>query len=140
MTIEDQGAELMWVKPRWSRLQFELRAGDAIVATLDWARGSQALGQWGAAAYRFSRRGWLRQRVCIHPAPAADADAPLATFQAHPGALTLPDGRAFRWQKPRRLTRERIWVDDAGNEIVRFRPEQRATVVVTTPPEAARQP
>ncbi len=42
-----QNAELLWVKPKWSRLRFELRAGDEVVATLDWTRGSRALARWG---------------------------------------------------------------------------------------------
>jgi hypothetical protein len=126
-----QGTEFEWVKPKWSRLRFELRAGDTVIATLDWARGRQALGRWGQAAYRFGQRGWLRPRVLIWSAEARDADAPLATFEARHGALTLPNGRAVLWRKPRRLTREHIWVDDAAMEIARFRPERRRTVVGT---------
>ena len=140
MTNEDHSTELVWVKPKWSRLQFELRAGDAVVATLDWARGAQALGRWGEATYRFSRKGWLRPRVLVRSVPAQDADAPLATFEVRRGTLILPDARAFCWQKPRRLARERLWVDDTGRELARFRPEKRATVVVIAPAEVARHP
>jgi hypothetical protein len=134
-----QGTTFEWVKPKWSRLQFELRAGDIVLATLDWARGRQALGRWGEATYRFSRKGWLRQRVLIWSAEARDADAPLASFEARHGTLTLPNGRAVLWRRPRRLTHEHIWVDDAATELARFRPERRRTVV-STPVAADRHP
>jgi hypothetical protein len=120
-----------WVKPKWSRLQFELRAGNTVVATLEWSRGRQALGRWGGTSYRFSQKGWLRPRVLIWSAAAPDADAPLATFEVHSGTLTLSNGRAAYWRKPRRLTREHIWVNDTGVELARFSPERRRTVVST---------
>jgi hypothetical protein len=137
---EGQNAELLWVKPKWSRLQFELRAGETVVATLAWTRGSRALAQWGESQYRFSRQGWLRPRILIRTADSGDTDEPLATFAPRGGVLTFPDGRVFIWKKPKRLTSERVWVDSASTMLVRFRPARRSTVAVTTQPESARQP
>jgi hypothetical protein len=135
-----QNAELLWVKPKWSRLRFELRAGDEVVATLEWTRGSRALARWGDFQYQFSRQGWLRPRILVRSAAATDAAEPIATFLPRGGTLTLPDGRPFVWKKPKRLTREQIWVDDAATELVRFHPAKRSTVEVTVQPEAAQQP
>src|SRR5262249_41913249 len=126
----DLSSDLMWVKPKRSRRQFELRAGDTIVATLAWSRGSSALAQWGENQYRFSRQGWLRPRILLRDAGAGDTSEPLATFTQHGGVLSFPEGTAFFWKKPRRLTKERIWADAGGTELVRFRPGRHATEVV----------
>jgi hypothetical protein len=135
-----QTGELRWVKPKWSRLQFELHTGDEVVATLDWTRGSCALARWAEVQYQFTRQGWLRPRVLVRVAGPSDAAEPIATLSPHGGTLTFPDGRAFIWKKPKRLTREQIWVDSAGAELVRFHPAKRSTVEVTVQPEAAHQP
>jgi len=129
LTEESQGMELVWIQPKWSRPQFELRARDTTLASLDWTCGSLALGRWGAAAYCFSRKGWLRPRVLVRSTAQCEADAPLATFETRRGTLTLPDGRAFVWQKPTRLGRVRIWVSDTGTVLARFRAEKHSSIV-----------
>src|SRR5262245_59132365 len=89
----DQHSDLMWVTSQRSRRQFELRSGDTVIATLAWSRGSNALAQWGARRYRFSRQGWLRPRVLVRDAGAGDTSEPLATYAQHGGALSFQDGR-----------------------------------------------
>ncbi len=133
------GAELRWVKPKWTRPEFELHAGDAIVATLRWTGGSRAEGTWAGGQYRFSREGWLRPRILVRRASSEDTGEPLATFAYRGAILSLPDGRSFRWTKPKRWTAERVWLDSTTNELIRFRP-QRAGTVVTMQPGAATLP
>ena len=134
------GQELQWVKPKWTRREFELRGGDAVVATLRWTRGSRAEGAFASGdEYRFYREGWLRPRILIHRAAGERTDEPVATLAARNGTLSFPDGRSFRWGKPRRWTNERIWLDDAGAELVRFSP-QRGGVRVRLQPGAAALP
>ena len=145
----DGSAELRWIKPRRSRRQFELHAGEAVVATLTWTRGASASasGQLAGEQYRFGRQGWFRQRIVVHRSPAADApdptiasDAPLATF-AHRSALAFADGRTFLWQKPKRWTNERVWVDSTGAVLARFAPSKgQTTVTLASEPRAARPP
>jgi hypothetical protein len=120
----------MWVTSEQARRQFELRAGDIVIATLAWSRGSNALGQWGERQYRFSRQGWLRPRVLVRDAGASDTAEPLATYAQQSGALSFQDGRVFFWKRPKRLTNERIWVDASGTELVRFLPGRQVTEVV----------
>jgi hypothetical protein len=140
------GAELIWVKPKWSKRQFELHTGDTIVATLVWDRGTRALAQWDESRYYMSRRGWLRPRILVTTADSssgrvgAGAGTPIATFAQHGGLLSFPDSREFFWKKPKWLTRERIWVDSAATELVHFHPARHATVAVTAQPEAAQRP
>ena len=152
-TLNDiSGVELRWAKPKRSKLQFELRAGqtpdedtgEPALATMSWTRGSQAIGQWAGGEYRFSREGWLRPRALVRAAtsPATDtvadaaaantADEPIATFAQHGGALTFPDGRTVLWKKPKRLANDRLWVDSAGTVLVSFHAGNWRTPVAVT--------
>ena len=141
------GEELRWIKPRRTKLQFELRAGEILVATLAWTGGSHALGQWAEGQYRFNRKGWLRPRTLVRGAANAASDTPgeqeetVATFAHRGGTLSFPDGRTFLWKKPKRWTNERIWMDSATAERVRFHPGAwESTVTVTSQPESASLP
>ncbi|HEX9036824.1 MAG TPA: hypothetical protein VF808_07515 [Ktedonobacterales bacterium] len=130
------GEELRWVKPKWSKLTFELRAGEAVVATLNWARKSPPRGEWAGGQYLFDREGWLRPRILIRDASAGEASEPVATFTRRGGALTLSDGRQYRWERPNLWTTKQIWRDSAGVELVRFAPK-RGGAEVTVQSEAA---
>src|SRR5258708_32416704 len=83
--------ELVWAKPTWSRFFYELRAGETVVATLAWTGGSRAGAGCVGAQYRFSREGWLGQRILGRGGAsggASCAGAPAATM------ATLPPRRA----------------------------------------------
>src|SRR5258706_16158414 len=107
--------ELVWAKPTWSRFFYELRAGETVVATLAWTGGSRAVAECVGAQYRFSREGWLRQRILVRGGAsggASGAGAPeetVATFARRHGGgtLTFPEGRTFLWRKPRGWASER---------------------------------
>jgi hypothetical protein len=138
---------MVWTKSRTTRRQFELKAADdTVVATLAWGRGTRARAGWGELHYQFSRQGWLRPRILVRTvdSESATADgaatAPIATFAQRGGVLSLPDGQAFFWKKPKWLTSERLWVDGAATELVRFQPARHTTVAVTTSPEATHRP
>jgi hypothetical protein len=130
----DGGEELFWVKSTRSR-RYDLRVGDNIVASLEWTGGSsaQARGEWGEAAYRFHRAGWLRQRVYVCGESAGGESPPLATFVYRTGRLNFPDGQTLMWTKPKRWTNERVWVDGDGGTLARFSPSRGATVVTVSP-------
>src|SRR5215469_13196547 len=114
ISTESNGTELIWVKSRSSRRQFELHTGDTIVATLAFGRGTHALAQWGDIHYQFSRQGWLRPRILVRTEGSGEAGTPIATFAQRGGPLSFPDGRAFFWKKPKWLTSERIWVSSVA--------------------------
>lgn len=133
------GEEVQWVKPKWARPEFELRAGDAVVAMLRWTGGSRAEGTWAGGQYRFSREGWFQPRILVRRAAPEDTGEPLATFAYRGAILSLPDGHSFRWRKPKRWTAERVWLDSTANELIRFCP-RRAGTVVTMQPGAAMLP
>lgn len=128
--------ELRWVRHRRLKLEFELRAGETVVATLAWTGRARALGAWAGGQYRFSREGWFRPRTLVRG--AEDTGEPVATFAHRGGILTFLDGRLFRWKKPKRWTNERIWVDASATELIRFRPSAwRSPGSVTIQAEAA---
>jgi hypothetical protein len=144
MLHEVGGDELRWVQPRRSKLQFELHAGEDVVATLTWTGGSRAVGEWAEGRYWFNREGWFRPRTIIGGAANRAPDAtgePIATFAHRGGMLSFPDGRVFLWKKPKRLTTERVWTDSAEHALMRFRPSTwQSTVAVTSTSEAATLP
>ncbi|HEX9036822.1 MAG TPA: hypothetical protein VF808_07505 [Ktedonobacterales bacterium] len=129
------GEALQWVKPRWTKPDYELRAGDVVIARLIWPRNSPPCGEWASGRYFFERTGWLRRRIVVHDASAADASAPVATLTRGDGALAYPDGRAYRWVKPQWWSAQRVWRDGADREIVRFAPHGSSSTV-TAQPEA----
>src|SRR5215469_14604738 len=142
----DHGRNLCWVKPRWSRREFELRSSDAVLGTLVWKRGSRALAELGESRYIFERKGWLNPHITVQrDSSSPEMNEPLATFSPHGGILSVSDGRRFAWKKPqsssagRRWTREHVWQDEPGAELVRFRPAKHSSVEVTLPPETSPQ-
>lgn len=144
---QHQGHALLWIKPTWSRREFELRTGDAVLGTLVWKRGSQALAEWGESRYRFDRKGWINPRITVRrDASEPEASQPLATFSPRGGILTILDGRTFLWKKSqttstgRRWTGEHVWIDGSGAELVRFLPAKHSSVEVFLPPETSPQP
>lgn len=142
------GIEMIWVQPRHSKPQFELRSGENVLATLAWHKKGRALGQWDEQRFWFSQEGWLRRRAIIR-GPSTngedtfDANAePLALFihQGSGGSLVFPDGHLLTWKKPKFWTNGHIWVS-ATTELVRFQPANwRSQVTVTIQPEAASRP
>jgi hypothetical protein len=118
---EISGEELRWVKPNWLKRQYELRAGDEVVATLVRSGGSAAIGAWSGGQYAFSQKGWINQRILVGDGATTDADTPLATFARRGGVLTLADGRTLFWRKPSVWKSRRIWSDGAAS-LVEFDP------------------
>jgi len=138
-SLYDIGAEeLRWVKPRWWKRRYELRAGDEVAATLARGGGSGAIGEWSSGRYRFVHKGWFRPRVLVSSEPLGDADTPLATYTGRDGALTLANGRVFFWRKPGTWRSKREWMDSAAT-LVAFDPASGYTPAhVTIAPEGAR--
>jgi hypothetical protein len=135
---ELSGEELRWVKPKWLKRQYELRAGDEVVATLVRSGGSGAVGEWSGGRYAFSQKGWFNQRVLVGDGATIDADTPLATFTRRGSVLTLADGRTLFWRKPSVWKSRRVWSDGAA-PLVEFDPASGyASPRVTITPEGAR--
>jgi len=135
---EVSGEELRWEKPKWLKRQYELRAGEEVVATLARSGGSKATGEWSGGRYVFTQNGWLNQRILIGDGATTDVNAPLATFTRRGGVLTLTDGRTLFWVKPSFWKSRRVWSDGAAS-LVEFDPASGyASPQVTITAEGAR--
>jgi hypothetical protein len=136
--FEVSSEELRWVKPKWLKRQYELRAGEEVVATLVRSGGAGAIGEWSGGRYAFSQKGWFNPRILVDDDATADVNAPLATFIRRGGVLTLDDGRTLFWVKPGFWKSKRVWSDGAAS-LIEFDPASGyASPQVTTTAEGAR--
>ena len=92
------GQELKWVQPHALKMEYELRAGDAVAATL---RFRSSLGSFATAAsadgsWTFKRVGFWQTKATVR---ASGAETDLAVFKNNTwsggGTLELPDGRKY---------------------------------------------
>lgn len=118
------GRELEWLQPSAWKMEYELRAGDELIATLRFRSsfGSFATAECADGCWTFKRVGFFQIRVTIR---ACGADVEIATFKNNTwsggGTLELPDGRKMLattnfWQTKFEFQTE------AGETLVRFKP------------------
>jgi hypothetical protein len=114
------GQELLWAQPSRMKRAYELRAGDEILATLCWQRGSLADAEAADHQWTFKQpRGW-NPPVTVR---ARGSDVDIAVFHRSwgttTGSLELAPGRgmvlgfAHYW-----LRTEWVWLEEAGATLV----------------------
>ncbi len=92
------GGELEWVQPSAWKMQYELRAGEEIVATLRFRSsfGSFATAESADGCWTFKRVGFWQTRGTIR---GCESENELATFKNNTwsggGTLEMHDGRQF---------------------------------------------
>lgn len=90
--------ELKWVQPAGSKMEYELRAGDEVIAALRFRSsfGSFATATSADGTWTFKRVGFFQTKVTIR---AAESDTDLAVFENNTwksgGTLKFPNGREF---------------------------------------------
>lgn len=90
------GRELKWVQPSAWKMEYELRAGDELIATLRFRSsfGSFATAENADGCWTFKRVGFWQTRVTIRD---CGSETDTATFKNNTwsggGTLELPDGR-----------------------------------------------
>jgi len=104
--------ELLWTQPAALRREHELRAGDDVVATLKFQRGSLADAEAAGWHWTFKRQGFWNPRVTVR---TVGSETDLAVF--HPrwiggGTLEFPDGRALRLSSANFWQSEWVWQDN----------------------------
>ncbi|HEY2930218.1 MAG TPA: hypothetical protein VGK99_00600 [Acidobacteriota bacterium] len=117
--------ELTWIQPAARRREFELRAGDDLVATLKWekTRGSVARGESAAGAWTFKRAGFLRPLITVRT-PGSETE--IAVFQPNwnsQGTLDLGPGGRFRWTRTNFWRSHWAFTRESGNTLIHFRPQ-----------------
>ena len=115
---EIAGQELLWIQPSARKREHELRAGEDLVATLRFQRGSLADAESAGAHWTFKRQGFWQPRVTVR---TAGSDDDLAVF--HPrwvggGTLEFPDGRVVRLSSANFWQSEWVWQDNDKPVIV----------------------
>lgn len=94
--VELIGLGLKWTQPRVLKMNYELLAGDALAATLNFRSsfGSLATGESADGCWTFKRTGFFQPRVTIR---VCGYEADIAVFRNNTwsggGTLELPDGR-----------------------------------------------
>jgi hypothetical protein len=139
---ETADQERLWTQPAAFQREHELRAGDDVVATLRFQRGSLADAEAAGAHWTFKRQGFWQPRVTVR---AAGSDVDLAVF--HPrwvggGTLEFPDGRALRLSSANFWQSEWLW-QDAEKPLIRFKGRHgfiKANGAVEIQPEAIANP
>jgi len=92
------GQELKWVQPHALKMEYELRAGDAVAATLHFrsSLGSFATATSADGSWTFKRVGFWQTKATIR---ASGEETDLAIFKNNTwsggGTLELPDGRKY---------------------------------------------
>jgi len=109
---ETAGEELLWIQPAARRREHELRAGDDLVATLRFQRGSLADAEAEGHHWTFKRQGFWQPRVTVR-VPASDAD--VAVFRprwAGGGTLEFADGRSVDMRSANFWQSEWVWQEN----------------------------
>jgi hypothetical protein len=90
---------LKWTQPKASKMEYELRSGDQIAATLRFRSsfGSFATAESADGCWTFKRVGFWQPKVTLR---VCETDTDIATYVNNTwsggGTLTLPDGRTLR--------------------------------------------
>lgn len=114
--------ELVWKQRHLTRREYELSAGDTVVARMEWQKllGTLVRVETAEATWTFKRVGFWRPRVT---ARIADADDDLATFEPSwtgKGTLSLPGGVVYQWESTNFWHSQWAWQDAQGKPLVRF--------------------
>lgn len=134
--------ELLWMQPAARKRDHELLAGDEVVATLRFQRGSLADAEAAGGHWSFKRQGFWHPTVTVR---TAGSDADIAVF--HPrwvggGTLEFADGRPLRLSSANFWQSEWVW-QEKEQPLIRFKGRHgliKANGAVEIPPEAVRLP
>src|SRR5215467_11982384 len=116
------GQELRWVHPHLRRREYELRAGDELLARLS-SKGAFSSGiraESVAGLWTFERTG-LRQAITIL---ALDTHTELASAKRGmngQATLLFPDGREYRWQCSSFWHDVWLWLNDEGTPLLHLK-------------------
>jgi hypothetical protein len=122
---------LRWTQPSALSREYELRDGDEVLATLRWQKtfGSLALAESADGAWSFKRSGFLGPKVTVR-VPGSETE--VGVFKPGwrgEGTLRLSNGRGYQWVNTSFWHSEWAFADEAGEPLIRFKPEFDSTAV-----------
>jgi hypothetical protein len=97
-TAIQSGQVLQWRQPNMFKMEYELRSGEELVATLRFRgfSGTLAIAQSADGCWTFKWAGFFQNHVTVR---ACDSETDLAVFKNNTwkggGTLILPDGREY---------------------------------------------
>ncbi len=127
-TIQDAApSTLSWQQTQALRCEYELRAGDELLATLRKPRklGRTMEAETGNSRFTFEPQGFLRRRVIIREAGAAGEPAVFQSGFCGGGRLLLPDGRSYRFKNTSFWGHRWAFVDASEQPLVSFKLRNR---------------
>lgn len=137
------GDTLLWEQTSRRQPTYALKAGDDVIATLRWQRGSLAITDVADRSWSFKRAGFCRPRVTIRPTGSELETAIFHLNWSGTGTLEVAPERHFEWA-PASFWRARwAWRDAQGSLLVSFadgRTEGRVTGHVEIDPAAIALP
>ncbi len=114
--------ELVWQQPAARRRQHELKAGDEVVGTLDFQRGTLATATAAEGTWTFKRQGFWHPRVT---ARIASSEEDIALFRPHwsgGGQLDVRNGGTYRLASANFWQSQWVWLPETGDQpLVRFK-------------------
>ncbi len=121
-------SNLSWQQPQAMKAEYELRAGDELLATLRKTAmfGTAMDAEIGASRFTLKTEGFVRSRIKIREADAAGEPAVFgrAGFLGA-GQLALPDGRSYRWKMTSFWGGRWAFLDDSDRPLVSFASRNR---------------
>jgi len=127
-TIQAAGpSNLFWQQPRVLKAEYELRAGDELLATLSksgtFSRAMDA--EIGETRFTLEPEGFLRSRIMVRQAGAAGDPAVFQAGFLRKGQLALPDGPSYRWKTTSFWSGRWAFVDGSDRPLVSFTTRHR---------------
>ncbi len=132
---------LLWTPSTVLKQQYELLAGDTVLAMLDmsnWALAAQAILAEGK--YTIKQEGFFRQQIMIR---ANEAGSILATYTRSWGGGTLQaaDGHIFKLENANFWGTKKAWKTSSGACLVQFQNSPlTSNLLVRVEPEAVTTP
>ena len=114
------GQELVWNQPAARRRDHELRAGDQVVGTLHFQRGTLADAEADGHHWTFKRQGFWHPRVTVR---LHGSDADIGVFHPHwtgGGTLESADGTRLTLRSSNLWQSEWVWLDK-DQPVLRFK-------------------
>src|SRR5438445_8993602 len=113
---------LKWTQPSAFQREYELRAGDDLLATLRWQKtfGSLAVAASADGTWTFKRSGFLSPKVIVR-VPGSESDvAVLQPSWRGEGMLQGPEGRRYQWLNTSFWCSEWAFANEASDPRVRL--------------------
>jgi hypothetical protein len=121
-------SNLSWQQPRALKAEYELRAGDELLAILrkSGSFGKSMEAEIGTARFTLKTEGFFRGRITVREAGATGEPAVFsrAGFLGL-GQIALPDGRSYGWKMRSFWGGRWAFADDSDRSLVSFTSRNR---------------